>query len=182
MLVKPAHPMRGFQTATLKLRTTVMGEGTCSGVLRTWWGAGEFHCLLGLEMLLEPSPVPQANGGLVPHYGMSWAGWCGPESGIRDGVGSRTQGPGPQEEEAGLGVGENTAPCQIWVQAWLQTLAGRESRAGWADLEPHCEAEGSGAVPLLCRGKGRLAVCPALSERKRAPLLCELATPGSARG
>lgn len=77
-------------------------------------------------------------------------------------MGSRTgvQGPG---EEKGLGVGENSAPCQIWVQAWLQTLAGRGGRTrGKSDLEPHCEVGGSGEVPFLCRG--RLAVRPALSE------------------
>ena len=113
-----------------------------------------------------PGPLLFSPGQWRPGFplsGMSWAGWYGPDP--QTGMGSRigVQGPGG---ERGLGVGENTAPCQIWAQAWLQTLAGRGRQGQREKLtwSPAVRWGGMGQSLLLCRGKGRLAVCPALSE------------------
>lgn len=99
-----------------------MGEGTCSGGGR---GQGEFHCLLGLEMLLDPllfSPGQWRPG--FPLSGMSWAGWCGPEPGIRDGV--KDRGPGPRRRK-GSGRREEQCPLPN-LGTGLASDPGREGR------------------------------------------------------
>lgn len=86
-------------------------------------GGGSFIVPWDWKCFQALSSFPQANGGLVFHF-VVCPGLGGMDQSPRSGMGSRigVQGPGG---ERGLGVGENTAPCQIWAQAWLQTLAGR---------------------------------------------------------
>ena len=113
-----------------------------------------------------PGPLLFSPGQWRPGFplsGMSWAGWYGPEPQIRDGV--KDRGPGPRRRKGPGGGGEHCPLPNLGTG--LASDPGREGEAGpegKATWSPAVRWGGMGQSLLLCRGKGRLAVCPALSE------------------
>lgn len=151
-------------------------------MFRTWWGAGGVSLSPGTGNASRPSPVfprPMEAWFSTFWYVLGWVVWT--RVGDQGWGGVKDRGPGPRRRN-GLGGGGEHRPLPN-LGTGLASDPGREGKAGpdgkvtWS---PTVRRRAAGQS-LCSAGAGAGLLSAQLSQRgKGAPLLCELATLGSA--